>query len=76
MTVKHFSPHQVAERWNISEGTLERGRMQGNGPVYLRLPGRVVYRLEDIEAFERKALHRSTSERVQPGTFLPPGANR
>ena len=28
---------------------LERWRSQGKGPVFVRLPGRVLYRLEDVE---------------------------
>jgi hypothetical protein len=31
---------------------LERWRWLGQGPVFLKLGGRVAYRLEDIEAFE------------------------
>jgi predicted site-specific integrase-resolvase len=59
--------HVLAERWSVSTKTLERWRIEGIGPVYIRLPGRVVYRLEDIETFERNALRRSTAEYVHAG---------
>jgi hypothetical protein len=46
----------VARRWSISPRTLERWRWLGQGPRYLKIGGRVVYRLEDIEAFETRQL--------------------
>ena len=39
----------------------------GIGPVYVKLPGRVVYRITDVEAYERRCLRRSTSESVLVG---------
>lgn len=67
MPVKHLNQGQLADRWDVSEATLERWRTAGVGPVYLKLQGRVLYRVEDIEAFEAASLHRSTSERVAAG---------
>ena len=52
----------LAERWGISPKTLERWRVLGIGPVYIRLPGKVVYRIEDVEAFERSSLRQSTDQ--------------
>jgi len=43
---------ELARRWAISHRTLERWRWTGEGPDYLKLGGRVIYRLEDITAFE------------------------
>jgi Helix-turn-helix domain len=43
---------QLAERWHVSPRTLEQWRWRGTGPRYLKLGGRVLYRLADIEAFE------------------------
>jgi hypothetical protein len=54
MTVQHSNQEQLARRWNISPRTLERWRWQRKGPPYLRIGGRVVYRLDDVEAFEAK----------------------
>ncbi|MDU9006369.1 helix-turn-helix transcriptional regulator [Sedimentitalea todarodis] len=45
---------ELAARWKISHRTLERWRWVQEGPRYLRIGGRVVYRLSDVEAFERK----------------------
>ena len=64
MSVKHLNQRQLADRWDISEASLERWRSEGIGPVYLKLQGRVLYRLEDIEQYEVQCLHKSTSVRV------------
>ena len=49
---------ELARRWRISPRTLERWRCAGTGPAWLRLNGRVLYRLEDVLAFERARLRR------------------
>lgn len=52
--VMHLHLHQVelARRWKLSPRTLERWRWEGVGPQYLKVGGRVLYRLNDVEAFE------------------------
>jgi hypothetical protein len=50
----------------MSHRTLERWRWEGKGPRYLKVGGRVLYRLADIEAFERQGL--STPEEAKPFT--------
>lgn len=52
MTTKHLNQIELSRRWSLSPRTLERWRWLGLGPRYLKIVGRVVYRLEDIEAFE------------------------
>lgn len=54
--VCHLTQDDLAARWRISPRSLERWRLEGRGPVWLRLPGRVVYRLEDVRAYERAHL--------------------
>jgi hypothetical protein len=44
---------QLAVRWQLSRGTLANQRSQGRGPAYLKLAGRIRYRLSDIEAYEQ-----------------------
>lgn len=65
--VRHLTQRQLAERWDLSEATLERWRSEGIGPVFLKLQGQVRYRIEDVEAFESDSLRRSTSARVDAG---------
>lgn len=60
MITKHLNQHDLARRWTVSERTLERWRFTGDGPQFIKLGGRVVYRLEDIEAFELRHLRQVT----------------
>ena len=50
----------LAQRWLISERTLEQWRWQGKGPRFLKVGSRVLYRLSDIEAFEAASVHENT----------------
>ena len=51
-TVHHLCQEELARRWRISPRTLERWRWLKQGPAFLKIGGRVAYRLEDIEAYE------------------------
>jgi len=57
----------LARRWTISPRTLERWRWVGEGPVYMKIGGRVVYRLDDILAFEQAQLRQNTTLVVGAG---------
>ena len=48
----------LAGRWGCSVARLQRGRTVGEGPRYLKIVGKVLYRLKDIEAFEEACLVR------------------
>jgi predicted site-specific integrase-resolvase len=61
MATKHLNQINLADRWNISHRTLERWRWTGEGPKYLKLGGRIVYRLEDVEAYEAEQLRDRTN---------------
>ena len=60
-SIQHFSQLELASRWRISHRTLERWRWSGEGPRFIKLGGRVVYRLADIEQFEADQLRCSTA---------------
>jgi hypothetical protein len=64
VTVKHLNQTELAERWGLATATLERWRCEGIGPVFIKLHGRVIYRLADIEEYEAKCLRSSTATRV------------
>ena len=53
---RHLTQAELAERWRLSERTLDRWRNERKGPAWLRLNGRIRYRLEDLLAFERMRL--------------------
>jgi predicted site-specific integrase-resolvase len=65
--VRHLNQGELADRWTVSEATLERWRTAGIGPVFLKLQGRVLYRIEDIEAYEVLCLRKSTSQPLVTG---------
>jgi hypothetical protein len=59
--VRHLAQGQLADRWQMSPRTLERWRWLGEGPRFLKLGGRVVYRLQDVEIYEAEQLRVSTT---------------
>ena len=60
MDTRHLSQIELAARWHLSPRTLERWRFSGEGPRFVKLSGRVVYRLEDVEAYEADQVRQMT----------------
>lgn len=54
----------LASRWAMSPKTLQRWRMEGRGPHYLKLGKRVSYPLNAVIAYENCVQHVSTSQRA------------
>jgi hypothetical protein len=50
--VRHLTQLDLARRWRMSERTLERWRCQRVGPAHLKVVGHVIYRVDDVEAYE------------------------
>jgi predicted DNA-binding transcriptional regulator AlpA len=46
----------------LSQSTLAKLRLNGNGPVYCKLGRRVIYRREDLEAWLESRIARDTSD--------------
>lgn len=61
MKETHLNQLELAVRWRISHRTLERWRWTGEGPKFLKVGGRVVYRLSDVEEYEQSIVRSSTS---------------
>lgn len=59
--IRHLTQNQLAERLSVSPRTLERWRWLGQGPRFLKLGGRVAYRIVDVEAFEVEQIRQSTT---------------
>ena len=54
---------QVAARFvGLSESTLAKLRLNGNGPAYCKLGRRVVYRLADLDEWLQSRVARDTSD--------------
>lgn len=64
MDFRHLNQIQLSRRWCLSPRTLERWRWLKTGPTYLRAGGRILYRLEDIEAYEKASLHVTSGQRA------------
>lgn len=77
-TERCMTQTELAERWRISEATLERWRTESSGPLFLKLGNQVRYRLQDVEAFEEVALRGSTKidglgdQKISPTQGLQP----
>jgi hypothetical protein len=48
----------LADRWVCSVARLQRRRTVGEGPQYLKIVGKVLYRIKDIKAYEEACLIR------------------
>jgi hypothetical protein len=57
LDLRHLNQVQLSRRWTLSPRTLERWRWLKTGPRYLKIGGRVVYRLKDVEDYETNQLH-------------------
>ena len=57
-----LSPEQVSQRYGPSPSTLAKMRLNGSGPIFVKLGRRVAYRLDDLEEWVEQNRFRSTSE--------------
>ena len=81
---RYLRTPEAARFVGLSIRTLEKHRIYGTGPRYSKLGGRVVYRVEDLQAWVESGAKASTSD---PGTAtvlpakrhpasVPPPANQ
>jgi predicted DNA-binding transcriptional regulator AlpA len=61
---------EAARLLGLSRRTLEKHRTYGTGPRYLKLGGRVVYKVDDLKAWSELGYRNSTSD-PGIGTVLP-----
>ena len=64
----YLNTREAAEYLGLSPRTLDRYRVSGDGPVFLKLGGRVGYLREDLDHWLRTRRRASTSD---DGTTLP-----
>jgi hypothetical protein len=55
---------------------VTRWRWLKEGPTYVKVGGRVLYRLEDIENFEKQCIHRMRSNETADGSRRSTGFSR
>ena len=68
---KLLNQTEVSRRWGMSCRTLERWRWLGMGPRFIKIGGRVKYRLCDLKAYEEMRLCQSTSDPYYWGDKKP-----
>lgn len=69
--VGHLSTPQAGRFLNLSSRTLEKHRTFGTGPTYRKIGGRVVYTIEDLNAWSARGARCSTTD---PAAELVPAA--
>ena len=62
MTGQNIPTPVAAEIIGISARTLEKWRVTGQGPTYLKLGKRVLYPVRDLESWIQGQKRRSTSD--------------
>ncbi|MGV0821035.1 helix-turn-helix transcriptional regulator [Martelella sp. AMO21009] len=80
---RYLRTPEAARFLGLSGRTLEKHRTYGTGPAYRKLGGRVVYSVEDLQAWANRGAKTSTSDpgadTVLPAKRhddIPRGANR
>lgn len=53
----------------LSLRTLEKHRTYGTGPIYRKIGGRIVYAVEDLQAWTAIGARRSTTDRTAGRVF-------
>ncbi|WP_206064976.1 helix-turn-helix domain-containing protein [Nocardioides sp. JQ2195] len=48
----YLTTEMLAERWEVSPGTLANWRARGTGPTYCKIGNSVRYALADVEQYE------------------------
>ncbi len=57
-----YKTREAADHVKLGKSTLERFRISGDGPLFLKLGGAVRYRKADLDAWLDSRRRRSTSE--------------
>lgn len=60
---KLLTTAEVSERYGgrLSVRTLNNWRSQGKGPRFMRLEGKILYAVEELERWEQESTYSSTS---------------
>ena len=59
---RYLNTRQAAGHLGLSTRTLDRFRVSGDGPVFLKFGGRVRYLREDLDAWAQTRRRKSTSD--------------
>lgn len=67
---RHLRTQEAARFLGISQRTLEKHRTYGTGPVYRKIGGRVLYTIDDLQAWTAIGARKSTRDKT-PGRVFP-----
>lgn len=67
---RYLRTPEAARFLSLSHRTLEKHRCYGTGPRYSKVGGRVIYRVDDLQAWVDRGVKSSTSD---PGIVNCPG---
>ena len=59
-----LTQERLSERIDVSERTLERWRVEGSGPAFVKAGRKVLYRTVDVDDWLAASRRKSTSEQV------------
>lgn len=59
---EYLTVPQMSELTSIPPSTLNKYRLYGEGPRYIRVGGRILYRREDVDAWLLGLARKSTAE--------------
>ena len=59
-----LNTQSAAPQLGIKTNTLEKMRMSGAGPTFLKIGRKVLYRQQDLDAFLEANLRQSTSDKA------------
>lgn len=65
LPARYLRTHEAGNFLGLSGRTLEKHRVFGTGPVFRKIGGRVVYAVEDLQAWADKGRQTSTSDARQ-----------
>ncbi|MFC7706345.1 helix-turn-helix transcriptional regulator [Plastorhodobacter daqingensis] len=63
---RYLRTPEAAQFLGLSDRTLEKHRVYGTGPTYKKLGGRVVYSVEDLQAWADRGTVTSTADPTPP----------
>ena len=58
----YLTTNEAADRLRLSPRTLERMRVEGSGPRFIKMARRVLYRIDDLDAWASSRVFTSTAE--------------
>jgi hypothetical protein len=59
--VHYMTTAELAARWQMNVVTLANWRVQGKGPMFIKLGRKVLYPMAEVDAWEAKQLRQNTA---------------